>query len=83
MTGKYSTLLNEVIEHFKYYFKAMDKSKLQCLLGIEITYSPTGIHLSQAEYAKRILQRFAIEESLAVSTPLDPQNQLISATSEY
>ena len=82
IAGKHSPLLNEVIEHFKYHFKVTDKGKLQWLLGIEITYSPTGIHLSQAEYAKRILERFGMEESRAVSTPLDPQNQLISATPE-
>ena len=41
----------------------MDKGKLQWLLGMEITYSSTGIHLFQEEYAKRIFKRFGMEES--------------------
>lgn len=57
----------------KYLSKHFDIKKLdsRCFLGIELFRDDNGITLHQRTYAQRILERFGMENSRAVATPLE------------
>ena len=66
-------------EHLQSHFTITDKGKLQWLLGIEITETERAIELCQRQYIVQILQRFGMQNSNSVSTPLDKKIQLQKA----
>src|SRR5258705_4382684 len=66
-------------EHLQSHFTVTDKGKLQWLLGIEITETERAIELCQRQYIVQILQRFGMQNSNSVSTPLDKKIQLQKA----
>jgi hypothetical protein len=61
-------------------YEMVDLGKANWLLGIEIIQHPSGtIQLSQRQYIERILQRFGLQDSNPVATPLEPAHQLRNA----
>ena len=68
--------LKRLKEHLQSHFIVTDKGKLHWLLGIEIIETERAIELSQHQYVEHILQRFGMENSNSVTTPLDKKLQL-------
>ncbi|KAG6389172.1 hypothetical protein SASPL_150631 [Salvia splendens] len=62
--------LKSFISRLHQEFALTDLGKLGYFLGLEVTYTSSGIFLNQAKYARDILQRASLEESKPVSTPL-------------
>lgn len=52
-------------------FETPDLGPIQWALGMRVEFTPEGIYLSQKAYVNRILQRFEMEDTKAVSTPLE------------
>lgn len=52
---------------------------LQRLLGIQIQHSDAGAILSQTTYIDKILNRFTMQDSNPVSTPIGVNQRLIAA----
>ncbi|KAG6389173.1 hypothetical protein SASPL_150632 [Salvia splendens] len=70
MTGNSYDDLKSFISRLHQEFAFTDLGKLGYFLGLEVTYTSSGIFLNQAKYARDILQRASLEESKPVSTPL-------------
>lgn len=68
-------LLNELKEQFK--FKS---STLDTFLGLEVSQKLDGsIHVNQAGYARRLLQKFKMIECNPVATPADQHHSMSSS----
>ena len=52
-------------------FPCKDLGQAKYLLGLEITITGSHVSISQAAYARRIIQRFSIDETNPRQTPLD------------
>ncbi|KAI0990949.1 hypothetical protein K3495_g17238, partial [Podosphaera aphanis] len=52
---------------------------LHWILGIQIEYSNVGINLSQTAYIDRVLNRFSMQDSNPVSTPMESNQRLMAA----
>ena len=53
-------------------FKCKDLGQARYLLGLELQFTPKAIIITQAAYAKRILEKFGMADCNARATPLDP-----------
>ncbi|KAA0045094.1 putative mitochondrial protein [Cucumis melo var. makuwa] len=58
------------------HFEMKDLGNLNYFLGLEISSSPSGYYLSQANYASDLLSQSGITDSATFSTPLDPNGRL-------
>lgn len=77
VVGNNKTSVEKVIKHLAKQFeiKAMD---LNCFLGFEIERLADGsIFMHQTAYAKKVLDKFRMDECYPVSIPSDP-NQVLS-----
>ena len=68
--------------HLKTHFEVTTKGRLSYILGIEISHTPDAIWLGQHQYITQICERFGMDNSRTVSTPLDPKCSLQSAPEE-
>ena len=57
-------------------FNMTDLGEAHWLLGIEITRDSNGIHLSQAQYIRDVLERYGMSDCKPVGTPLDVNTRL-------
>ena len=71
-----SPFIKEVKDKLSTRFKCKDLGDARYILGLEITYTPTGIGISQTAYIHKILMRYGMSESRPVATPLDPNQPL-------
>lgn len=74
--GNDATNIGLVIEHLEKQFevKLVD---VGCFLGVEVDQLEDGaIFIHQGAYARKIVQRFSMENCNAVSTPSDPNQRL-------
>lgn len=53
-----------------------DLGKMKYFLGIEVSQTANGLHVSQAKYALEVLRRFDMEESNPVRNPMVPGSKL-------
>ena len=63
---------DQLIEQLKTEFDITDLGIASWLLGLQIDYDEKGIHLSQAGYVKKILDKFGMANARPVMTPMDP-----------
>lgn len=54
-----------------------DLGKVKSILGMEVTCKSNEIELNQTEYIRNILKKFKMEESNAVSTPMEANLKLV------
>jgi hypothetical protein len=80
--GPSDDLTENLITTLKTEFDVKDLGKIHWLLGIKIDLTDDGITLSQQTYIDKILERFSMQDCHSVSTPLDPDHNLRSGTSE-
>ena len=71
-----------LIQDLKTAFEITDLGEATFLLGLHIAYTSDGIHLTQQQYIKSILNRFTMEDSRSVSTPLPKGIQLTKGTED-
>lgn len=69
-------LLHEIKNNLMLKFKMRDLGEALYFLGIKITRSTHGLFLSQENYVKKIVQKFKMDTSSAVQTPLEPSPNL-------
>jgi len=74
--------LTTVINDVKTAFEISDLGEASFLLSLHITYTSTGIGLTQELYIRTILSRFAMENSNTVSIPLPKGITLMKGTTE-
>ncbi|XP_022004279.1 uncharacterized mitochondrial protein AtMg00810-like [Helianthus annuus] len=70
ITGSDPQLVQSFITRLHKEFSVKDLGVLGYFLGLEVTYSDTGLFLSQAKYAHDILARAGLLDSKPVDTPL-------------
>ncbi|KAJ1692595.1 hypothetical protein LUZ63_009293 [Rhynchospora breviuscula] len=70
ITGSDTASLAGAISHLQARFALKDLGSLKFFLGIEVSTSQTGIHLSQANYLKDILIRSKMDESRPCASPM-------------
>lgn len=76
IAGSNDECIRDVISHLRGQFE-MTIVNVGCFLGLEIERLADGsIFLHQSAYARKILQKFEMEECNAVATPSDP-NQVL------
>lgn len=66
-------------------FKVSDLELVSWYLGLKITrtISTCKMVLSQASYIEKILERFRMQQTKGVDTPMVKQNSLVHANKEY
>jgi hypothetical protein len=69
--GPSGKLMDSTKAALKQEFEVTDLGDLHWILGIQITYTTSGITLSQTAYIDKILSKFGLNECNTVSTPLD------------
>jgi hypothetical protein len=79
LTASSSDLLQRIIDRLSSKFAMRDLGALHHFLGISITRSSNGLHLSQRQYAVDLLQRVGMAECHPTTTPVDSKSKL-SAT---
>ncbi|XP_039806489.1 uncharacterized mitochondrial protein AtMg00810-like [Panicum virgatum] len=55
---------------------------LHFFLGVEVTWSASGFHLSQAQYAEELLDRAGMSNCRPISTPIDVKPKLSTSSGE-
>lgn len=70
VTGNDAALLRDFIQRLHREFATKDLGSLSYFLGLEVSYSTTGLFLSQAKYAHDILACAQLLDSKLVSTPM-------------
>ncbi|WVZ99464.1 hypothetical protein U9M48_044755 [Paspalum notatum var. saurae] len=78
LTASSATLLRQLITALQASFPMMDLGPLQHFLGIAVTRSPSGMMLSQRQYALDLLERAGMTACKPCTTPVDTQAKLSS-----
>ena len=60
----------KTVEYLKKEFEVKDLEKTKLCLGLELEHKTNGILAHQSAYTKRILERFNIDKSYPLSTPM-------------
>lgn len=73
MASDDNKLLQEMTEKLGEEFRMKDLGPLSFFLGIKVEMRETGMKLSQPVYVTNMLERFGMENSHGVSTPMEPR----------
>lgn len=82
LTGNTSSLLHHFITALGHEFELKDLGPLQYFLGLQVTTTAHGLHLSQVKYAHDLLQKANMLECKPCSTPVAPKLSLSSGDGE-
>lgn len=69
MTGNSDLLIAEVKDALQHEFDMKDLGQLHFFLGLEITYIPLGLFVSQHKYDKYLLHKEGLDECNTHLTP--------------
>lgn len=72
LTGNNPSMIRLFISTLHFEFAIKDLGKLNYFLGLEVTYTSSGLFLSRAKYAKDILLKANLLDSKPVSIPWLP-----------
>ncbi|KAI3766125.1 hypothetical protein L2E82_16175 [Cichorium intybus] len=78
LTGNNSSLIQQFITCINNEFATKDLGKLSYFLGLEVSYTDTGLFLTQTKYAHDILTRAGLLDAKPVYTPLSTTDLLIT-----
>ena len=70
ITGNNNKIIQHIIHTLSSQFALKDLGSLNYFLGIEIKKFKQGIFLSQAKYARYLLNKIKMQDSTAVATPM-------------
>ncbi|XP_071686802.1 uncharacterized mitochondrial protein AtMg00810-like [Rutidosis leptorrhynchoides] len=76
ITASSDDLHHNIIQQLSGEFDMKDLGRLHYFLGIAVTHAPTGIFLSQAKYAREILERAGMTTCKPSKTPVDTKSKL-------
>ena len=82
ITASTTALLRQVINELQAEFVVKDMGDLHFFLGVEVTRSAGGFHLSQTQYAEELLDRAGMSNCRPISTPIDVKPKLPTASGE-
>ncbi len=68
--------MNQVKQMIASRFNVKDLGKLKSFLGVQVKQEDNGIWIGQPGYAARVLERFGMQESKPVATPVDVSQKL-------
>ena len=74
--GSNSKHIEAVIQYLHSKFALKDLGEFNYFLGIEVTPSVQGLHLSQSKYIGDILRKANMLDSKGFNTPMSPANKL-------
>ncbi|KAJ9544175.1 hypothetical protein OSB04_023882 [Centaurea solstitialis] len=77
LTGNDSNAIRSFITRLHTEFRIKDLGRLNYFLGLEASYTDSGIFLSQVKYANEIIHRAGLSDSTPVATPLSPSISLV------
>ncbi|KAH9699266.1 retrovirus-related pol polyprotein from transposon RE1 [Citrus sinensis] len=77
VTGSNDQLVEKVIHHLSSEFALKDLGEFNYFLGLEVTLSVEGLHLSQTKYVGDILKKAQMIESKGCSTPMSSTEKLV------
>ena len=75
-TGDDVAMMKEFKTSMQKEFVMSDFGKMRYFLGLEVSQTAHGIHISQAKYALEVLKRFDLENCNSVWNPMVPGNKL-------
>ena len=81
LTGNNMAVIQSLKSHLHRIFSIKDLGRLSYFLGIEVSYLPDGIVLSQRKLTTELLQRSSIHQFKKVTTPFPLNLQLHSTNS--
>ena len=83
VTSPLPSIIDQFKKDLQMHFEITDNSEISGVLGINVNYNRAEcrIRLTQTGYAASVLERFGMEDSKPVSTPLVP-NTTLSKTDE-
>ncbi|KAH9689176.1 retrovirus-related pol polyprotein from transposon RE1 [Citrus sinensis] len=70
VTGSDSTQIQQVITNLQTTFALKDLGELHYFLGIQVTKTATGLHLSQTKYIADLLNKVKMQDCTPCSTPM-------------
>jgi Reverse transcriptase (RNA-dependent DNA polymerase)/gag-polypeptide of LTR copia-type len=76
ITGNDQNAITALISTLQKNFSIKTLGKLNYFLGIEVTYTAEGIHLSQSRYLQNILERAHMTSAKPCQTPIESGKQL-------
>ena len=76
VTGSNNSLINVIIASLATRFSIKDLGDLHYFLGIKVTRNSHGLHLMQSKYISDLLNKVNMQNTKAVSTPLNPAEKL-------
>ena len=71
LTGSSTALVNSFVQTLSHEFSMKDLGPVHHFLGVEISHTSEGLHLSQSHYALTILEQSKKLDCKPMSTPLD------------
>jgi hypothetical protein len=77
LTGSHSSLLTSVIDALTQEFDMKDLGTLTYFLGLQVSYSSSGLFVSQSKYIKELLDRVDLKYSKSYATPCLPYHHLL------
>ena len=77
LTGNNSKHIASLVTALKAVFELKDLGVLNYFLGVQISRTPVGLHLTQSKYASNILHRFHMENFKPTKTPCCPSTRLL------
>lgn len=76
LTGNNIPAINRLIKSPKLEFVVKDLGPLHFFLGIHVTRSGSGLHLSQSKYIVELLKKFKMDGAKPAKSPLPPGAKL-------
>jgi hypothetical protein len=77
LTGSHSSLFSSVIAALSQEFDLTDLGPLHHFLGLQISYLPSGLLVSQTSYITDLLARVDLQNSKSCATPCLPHHHLL------
>jgi hypothetical protein len=77
LTGSHSYFLTSVIDALTQEFDMKDLGTLTYFLGLQVSYSSSGLFVSQSKYIKELLDRVDLKYSKLYVTPCLPYHHLL------
>jgi hypothetical protein len=77
LTGSASAAILQVIQDLSTEFDITDLNSLHFFLGIQITYTSTGLFLSQSKYVEDLLLKSEMVDAKPCDTPCLPYHRLL------
>jgi hypothetical protein len=77
LTDNHSSLLTSVIDVLTQEFDMKDLGTLTYFLGQQVSYSSSGLFVSQSKYIKELLDRVDLKNSKSCATPCLPYRHLL------